>query len=72
MPRDDFECLGVSTEGCEYLWIFTEVHRPLGHSENKILTSFSKSRNEIRPAVIAAINFSEKFCRLDLQHTQSL
>ena len=32
----------------------------IGHSENKSVTLFSMLENEVRPAVIAAVTFSEK------------
>ena len=32
-----------------------------------VLTSLSKFTNEVRPAVIAAVIFSKKICRMDLQ-----
>ena len=44
----------------------------IDYSEKKILTSVSKSENEVRQAVIAPMIFSKKFCRLDLQPVQCL
>ena len=38
-----------------------------GNFENKMLASFSKSENQVRPAVTPAMIFSETFCRLDLE-----
>ena len=43
-----------------------------GHFENKILTLLAKPDNEVRPAVIAAVIFSDKFCKLGLQAVQYL
>ena len=42
----------------------------MGHFENKVLTSFSESENEVRPAVIVCSLESDlfkKFSRLDVQ-----
>ena len=44
----------------------------IDHSESKILTSFSKSGNEVQSAVIEPMIPSKMFCRLDLQPKQSL
>ena len=37
-----------------------------GYPENKLLTSFSKSENEVRSAVSAVAIFPNKFCNVDL------
>ena len=37
------------------------------YSENKVLTSFPKCEDEVRPAVIATMIFSQKFRWLDVR-----
>ena len=44
----------------------------IGHSGNKVLTSFSKSEDEVRSVLVVVTIFSKKFCELDLQAVQYL
>ena len=45
---------------CNFQWR-NQIWSTIGHSEDKLLISFSKSRNEVWPAVIAAIILSNLF-----------
>ena len=45
-------------------------HENEADPENKIFMSFSKSKNDVRPAVIAAMIFPGKSCWLHLQFVQ--